>query len=171
MLALRGITLTPAVRDGAGDLFRRLDREAMSGRALLAGDRFAAVLREAADLLARAADTGGAATLPALLAPLAERLDRMAGTAAVAELDVIPIEALAPETVEDHVVPIESLAPDPEADLVSIQSLLYTGRRALERADRVRRELDTVLRIRGDFAGAEPLIAELIDLVPLALAD
>ena len=69
------------------------------------------------------------------------------------------------------IVPIESLAPDPEAELVSIQSLLYTGRRALERADRVRRELDTVLRVRGDFARAEPLIAELIDLVPLALAD
>jgi hypothetical protein len=213
VLALRGIPLTPAVQQGAGDLFHRLDREAMSGRALKAPDRFAALLREAADLLAGAADEGGTAALPDILAPLVERLDRMGGIADTDEVEIIPIEALAPEPDGDHdvvpiesllytpvpaaasgllpfeqtfstyfrllqqeadaaagaVVPIESLAPEAEEDLVPIQSLLYRGRRALERADLIRRELDLARRTRADLSGVEPLIAELLDLVPLAL--
>ncbi len=67
------------------------------------------------------------------------------------------------------VVPIESLAPEPEA--VPIQALLYRGRRALERADLVRRELDAALRARRSVTGMETLLAELLDLVPLALDD
>ncbi len=74
-------------------------------------------------------------------------------------------ERAAPPTV----VPIESLAPEPEA--VPIQALLYRGRRALERADLVRRELDAALRARRNVTGVEPLLAELLDLVPLALDD
>jgi len=66
------------------------------------------------------------------------------------------------------IVPIESLAPA-EEELVPIQSLLYRGRRALERADRVRRELDLARRTRADLIEMETLIAELLDLVPLAL--
>jgi hypothetical protein len=201
------------VQQGAGELFHRLDREAMSGRALKAPDRFAALLREAADLLAGAADAGGAAALPDILAPLVERLDRMGGIADTDDVEIIPIEALAPEPDGDAdvvpieslldtsvpagapgllpfeqtfstyfrllqqetdaaagpVVPIESLAPDAEEELVPIQSLLYRGRRALERADLIRREVDLARRTRADPSGVEPLIAELLDLVPLAL--
>ena len=213
VLALRGIPLTPAVQQGTGELFHRLDREAMSGRALKAPDRFAALLREAADLLAGAADAGGTAALPDILAPLVDRLDRMGGIADTDEVEIIPIEALAPEPDGDldvvpiqsllytpvpaaapgllpfeqtfstyfrlvreaadsaggPIVPIESLAPDAEEDLVPIQSLLYRGRRALERADMVKRELDLARRTRTDLSGMETLIAELLDLVPLAL--
>jgi hypothetical protein len=212
VLALRGIPLTPAVQQGAGELLRRLDRESMSGRALKAPDRFAALLREAADLLAGAADEGGTAALPGILAPLVERLDRMGGIADTDELEIMPIEALAPEPDGDAdvvpiesllyaavpaaapgflpfeqtfstyfrlmreeteaaagpIVPIESLAPA-EPELVPIQSLLYRGRRALERADLVRRELDHARRTRADLDEMETLIAELLDLVPLAL--
>ncbi|HSE51138.1 MAG TPA: hypothetical protein VLB00_03060, partial [Gemmatimonadales bacterium] len=67
------------------------------------------------------------------------------------------------------IVPIESLAPAEEEELVPIQSLLYRGRRALERADLVRRELDLARRTRADMIEMETLIAELLDLVPLAL--
>jgi hypothetical protein len=66
------------------------------------------------------------------------------------------------------IVPIESLAPA-EEELVPIQALLYRGRRALERADLVRRELDHARRTQADLSGVETLIAELLDLVPLAL--
>ena len=212
VLALRGIPLTPAVQQGAGELFGRLDREAMSGRALKAPDRFAALLREAADLLAGAADAGGTAALPKILAPLVERLDRMGGIAQTDDMEIMPIEALAPEPDGDAdvvpiqsllytsvpaaasgllpfeqtfstyfrlvqggadaaagpIVPIESLAPA-EEELVPIQSLLYRGRRALERADLVRRELDLARRTRADLSQMDTLIAELLDLVPLAL--
>lgn len=212
VLALRGIPLTPVVEQGAGELFRRLDREAMSGRALKAPDTFSALLREAADLLAGAADAGGSAALPEILAPLVNRLDRMGGLADTDAVEIMPIEALAPEpdaeadvvpiqsllyaevpsaprgflpfeqtfstyfrlmqqeadAAAGPIVPIESLAPA-EEELVPIQSLLYRGRRALERAEMVKRELDLARRTRTDLSGMETLIAELLDLVPLAL--
>ncbi len=215
VLALRGLSLTPAVRAGAGELFRALDREAMSGRALVEADGYAMILRDAAELLAGAADAGGAAALPRMLSPLVQRLDRMRGADGAEAVDIMPIEALAPEAAKDAgvvpiesllyddvpavaprllpfertfstyfrllreeteaadgpVVPIASLAPDPRIDSVPIQALLYRGRRALERADIVRRELEAALRIRRDMSGAETLIAELLDLVPLALDD
>jgi HPt (histidine-containing phosphotransfer) domain-containing protein len=229
VLALRGLSLTPAVRAGTRALLDRLDRDAMSGLALTRGDAYSSVLRDAADLLAGAADAGGSAALPELLAPLAARLDRMSGVES-REAAVIPIAALAPEAAPDTrqpepepgpadrivpiesllyetavspqpplsprmlpfertfttyhrllreagdpalgpVVPIASLAPDTELVLVPIQSLLYRGRRALERAELIRRELDAALRVRRDFAGVETLLAELLDLVPLALDD
>ena len=69
----------------------------------------------------------------------------------------------------EAIVPIEALAPEPVA--VPIQNLFYRGRRALERADVVRRELSAALRARRDLTGVETLLAELLDLVPLALDD
>ena len=215
VLALRGLSLTPAVRTGAGELFRTLDREAMSGRALVEADEFAGILRDAADCLATAADSGGTAALPELLSPLVERLDRMGGTDGADAVDIMPIESLAPspdvdagvvpiesllydtvptetprflpfertfstyfrlltdatEAPAQPVVPIEWLAPEPVTDTVPIQTLFYRGRRALERADLVRRELDAALRTRPDLNSIETLIAELLDLVPLALDD
>lgn len=68
-----------------------------------------------------------------------------------------------------EIVPIEALAPEPVA--VPIQNLFYRGRRALERADVVRRELNAALRARRDLSGVETLLTELLDLVPLALDD
>lgn len=69
----------------------------------------------------------------------------------------------------EEIVPIEALAPEPVA--VPIQNLFYRGRRALERADVVRRELSAALRAQRDLTGVETLLAELLDLVPLALDD
>jgi Hpt domain len=61
--------------------------------------------------------------------------------------------------------------PGLELDVVPIESLLYGGRRALERADVVRRELSGALARHQAFSDVEPLVSELIDLVPLALAE
>jgi chemotaxis protein histidine kinase CheA len=58
-----------------------------------------------------------------------------------------------------------------ESDVVAIDHLLYRGRRALERADVVRRDLTTALKSNRTFQEIEPLVSELIDLVPLALAE
>jgi chemotaxis protein histidine kinase CheA len=113
------------------------------------------------------------------------------------EPEIVPIESLAP-WAEGAVVPIESLfydesVPGPvapagftafersfstyfrlihaptETEAVPIQKLLYRGRRALERADLVRRELVAERRARSDSAVIESLLDELLDLVPLAL--
>jgi hypothetical protein len=62
-------------------------------------------------------------------------------------------------------------AVDAEPDVVPIESLLLRGRRALERADSVRLELSEALRNHSPFAEIEPLVSELIDLVPLALEE
>ncbi|MBM4187238.1 MAG: hypothetical protein FJ206_08005 [Gemmatimonadetes bacterium] len=102
------------------------------------------------------------------------------------ESDVVPIESLAPDP-EPAVGPspfersfstyfrlvIEGSPPPPETDLVvvPIETLLYRGRAALERADLVRRELSLALDRRQPFPTLEPLVNELIDLVPLALAE
>ena len=52
-----------------------------------------------------------------------------------------------------------------------IQSLLYRGRRALERANQVRQQLDAALAAQLQFGDIRPLLGELLDLVPLALDD
>jgi len=59
----------------------------------------------------------------------------------------------------------------PDGPVVPIESLLYRGRRALERADEVRREIDAVIAAIRAERRLEPLIRELMDLVPLALDD
>ena len=64
-----------------------------------------------------------------------------------------------------------SSAPAPaEPPPVSIETLCYRGRGALERAAEIRRDLQ--VRLASDVAMTElrPLIEELLDLVPLALA-
>jgi chemotaxis protein histidine kinase CheA len=87
--------------------------------------------------------------------------------------DIVPVEALAPDQPELDLVPIESLAPtDLVTDVVPIESLLYSGRAALERADEVRRLLQQSLEGPAqDVERVGPLVRELLDLVPLALAD
>ncbi|MBX3148137.1 MAG: Hpt domain-containing protein [Gemmatimonadales bacterium] len=113
--------------------------------------------------------------------------------------DVVPIQALAPD-LPDPAVPgafeqsfstyhrlvgaapaagnlgitppaAAITSPDDDADVVDIGTLLFQGRRALERADIVRLELSGALKAERPFSEIEPLVSELIDLVPLALAE
>jgi hypothetical protein len=88
------------------------------------------------------------------------------------ELDIVEIEDLAPEPEELPVVSVESLAPEEfETGVVPIESLLYSGKGALERADQIRLELEGSLRTASaELNRVEPLVRELLDLVPLALA-
>ena len=77
-----------------------------------------------------------------------------------------PAGAGEPETI----IPIERLLYQPT--VIPIDSLLYQGRAALERAGQIRSQLLSALRDREpDFRQLEPLVRELLDLVPLALAD
>ncbi len=82
------------------------------------------------------------------------------------------------EAERREVSPTAEPAPTPttrepiaDFDVVAIESLLYQGRRALERADVVRRNLTVALKSDRPFREVEPLVSELIDLVPLALAE
>jgi hypothetical protein len=220
-LSVRGLALSREVGAAAGGFLARVDRETMSGRALVGGDRFADVLDRAVAAFSAAATAESVAGLAVALSPLSEGLDALAGAEAkpVAdeEIEIIPIESLAPAPDPDAgvvpieslfydapvprapeprgrgflpfeqtfstlfllehgatlgatpIVPIESLAPEPET--VAITTLLYRGRRALERADLVRRELDAALKTRRDLTGVETLLEELLALVPLALDD
>jgi len=75
--------------------------------------------------------------------------------------------------------PAPAIAPPPMhhdlADalgVVPIEELLYTGKGALGRADEVRRELETALRMASsELDRLDPLVRELLDLVPLSLVD
>lgn len=110
------------------------------------------------------------------------------------ELPVVPIETLlaAPpshagyDLLESSLLEYESLLagaarPSPMPALVAstplpdqvvpIESLLYRGRRALERAAQVRAEIDATLAAIRAERRLEPLLRELMDLVPLALDD
>jgi hypothetical protein len=102
--------------------------------------------------------------------------------------DIVPIEALAPDggleasfrtfdrlRRERAVVPpsLEALLGQvPEGTVaVEIGRLCYSGRAALERAAAVREQLAAELSRDGGLAAIQPLLQELLDLVPLALAD
>jgi hypothetical protein len=52
---------------------------------------------------------------------------------------------------------------------VDVRSLCYSGRGALERAAEVRGEITRRLADSADLRAVEPLLRELLDLVPLAL--
>jgi hypothetical protein len=64
-----------------------------------------------------------------------------------------------------------SPAPPAETEAVDIQALCYRGRAALERAAAVRGEIAAALDRRVELGSLQPLIRELLDLVPLALAE
>ena len=105
--------------------------------------------------------------------------------------DVVPIQSLAPDTADADVVPIETLAPDEPAQaasggieasfrtfellirpveaVVTIDTLCYSGRAALERAATVRHEINAALTRDASLESLQPLLQELLDLVPLAL--
>ena len=84
---------------------------------------------------------------------------------------VIPINDLAPEP---ELVPIlRAMTPEPlptDGSVVPIEDLLYNGDGALARADEVRRLLEASLQMATtELDRVEPLVRELLDLVPLAL--
>jgi len=60
-------------------------------------------------------------------------------------------------------------APAAEEAAVAIDTLCYTGQAALERADTVRRQISAELARNASMASLQPLLEELLDLVPLAL--
>ncbi|HUG28604.1 MAG TPA: hypothetical protein VMK53_09955 [Gemmatimonadales bacterium] len=64
----------------------------------------------------------------------------------------------------------EDALEDDEA-VVPIETLLYRGRGALVRANEVRQEIDAIIAALKAERRLEPLIQELMDLVPLALDD
>jgi hypothetical protein len=60
-------------------------------------------------------------------------------------------------------------APEPEEPAVAIGTLCYSGRAALERAVTVRHEINAALTRDASLESLQPLLQELLDLVPLAL--
>jgi hypothetical protein len=54
---------------------------------------------------------------------------------------------------------------------VAIVTLCYRGHAALERANAVRHQITTELERNASLASLQPLLQELLDLVPLALAE
>ena len=88
-----------------------------------------------------------------------------------AEPSLVTIADLAPEP---ELMPIiRSLAPEPlptDGSVVPIEDLLYHGSGAIARADEVRRLLEISLQTAStELDRVEPLVRELLDLVPLAL--
>jgi chemotaxis protein histidine kinase CheA len=61
--------------------------------------------------------------------------------------------------------------PAPEEPAVSIDTLCYRGHAALQRADAVRHQIAAELTRDTSLESLQPLLQELLDLVPLALAD
>jgi hypothetical protein len=110
--------------------------------------------------------------------------------------DVVPIEQLAPDAKRDpsaletsyrtfhrllkEAAPTTSslaalLAPSSgaavDAPPISIITLCYSGRGALQRANAVRQQIAAELNRDAPLASLQPLVQELLDLVPLALAE
>jgi hypothetical protein len=76
-------------------------------------------------------------------------------------------EAPIPSFVEREDLPSSA---EQRMSVVPIERLLFRGRRALERADQLRVQLEGALpSARQDLERLEPLFQELLDLVPLAL--
>jgi len=155
------------------------------GHATRRPEAFGEALRQAADRLAGAAETRNAIFLGDELAPVVRALQNLEPPVAGAgdDGDIVPIESLAPDApvpqpertrFEETFSTYHRLRAEP-ADLgvhvVPIGSLLYRGRNALLRADVVGRELSGALKRGLPFHEIEPLVSELIDLVPLALED
>lgn len=92
-----------------------------------------------------------------------------------ANAPVLPLEALIPPAVPP-ILPTGSRSAaieiEAELDVIPIESLLYRGPGALARADDVRRLLEGALKLAShELDRVEPLVRELLDLVPLAVTD
>ncbi len=183
---------------GALAVFARSTREALAaGVAAQAADGLAKGLRDAGELLRSVVDAQDRMQVSRRVLDVAHRVDLMRG-GAEPEDEIVPIESLG---YDESPVPIESLAPDggletsyrtlarllrergparpslqalqgaPEEEALAIESLCYRGHAALERASDVRRELVAALQEGRELAAVRPLLDELLDLLPLALAD
>ena len=183
---------------GALAVFARSTREALAaGVAAQAADRLAKGLRDAGELLRSVVDAQDRMQVSRRVLDVAHRVDQMRGGSEPDDV-VVPIESLG---YDEAPVPIESLAPDsgleasyrtlgrllrergparpslqvltriPEEEALAIETLCYRGRAALDRASEVRRELVAALQQGRELAAVRPLLDELLDLLPLALAD
>lgn len=65
----------------------------------------------------------------------------------------------------------KTVAPATEEPAVAIASLCYRGHAALERANVVRHQINAELTRNASLDSLQPLLQELLDLVPLALAE
>lgn len=84
------------------------------------------------------------------------------------------LPASLPPTLTPVVAPAApqfAVAAGEDGTVVPIESLLYRGRGALVRANEVRQEIDAIIAALKAERRLEPLIQELMDLVPLALDD
>jgi hypothetical protein len=172
--------LVAALRE-AGELLRSIadadDRMQVSRRVLDVAHRL--------DELRGATSAPPAA--PSDIVPI-ESLAYDAEPEVAAESEVVPITALAPDgALERSFATLRRLergrGPVPASldgllgraaageDAVAIESLCYRGRAALERAAAVRGEIAAALERREQLESLQPLIRELLDLVPLALAE
>ena len=77
----------------------------------------------------------------------------------------------APPTSAAPSLPDDSLAAVQEIETIEIGLLCYRGRAALERAVAVRQQLAEELKRHGGLESIQPLLQELLDLVPMALAE
>jgi hypothetical protein len=73
------------------------------------------------------------------------------------------------ELISRRPAPLRAGEPPPASEAVDIRQLCYSGRAALERARAVRDTLAAELEGGPELAAVEPLLRELLDLVPLAL--
>jgi hypothetical protein len=175
----------------------RSAREAVAaGTVRIRRAEFAAVLRDAGELLRTAGASPDRMYLSRRILDIAHRIDLLRtespelpapapGEGQTGE--VVPIESLEPAVGPPELSPFDAgLAGyqrrvrdeglgDPSLEglrgesVVSIESLCYSGRAALERAAELR-NLIAARIAAGDMESARPLVQELLDLVPLALA-
>jgi hypothetical protein len=95
---------------------------------------------------------------------------------ATPSLDALARRATAPSRAEAVPIPVSPAAsvprpsaPEPEDTAVAIGTLCYSGRAALERAGTLRHEIAAALTRDASLESLQPLLQELLDLVPLAL--
>ncbi|HJR17932.1 MAG TPA: hypothetical protein VJ808_13865, partial [Gemmatimonadales bacterium] len=96
-----------------------------------------------------------------------DRLIRDRGSVAPSlERLLVPASTMA-DTAERVAAPPPVRVPEPEP--VAIRSLVYSGQAALQRAVTVRHQIAAELSREADLKSLQPLLQELLDLVPLAL--
>jgi hypothetical protein len=90
----------------------------------------------------------------------------LAGTGA---RDGVASQPPAPAAVAPALTTLKAPAPQPEAEPVAIGTLCYSGQGALQRANVVRHQINAELNRATSLESLQPLLQELLDLVPLAL--
>ena len=124
------------------------------------------------------ADTPSPSVLPPAVPADRTMLERSLTTYSVlvrTNAPVVPFEQLAGPAVApgpSRWTASAALEIEAELDAIPIEDLVYHGQAALVRAEQVRLDLEVALRQATDeLDRVEPLVRELLDLVPLALVD